>query len=142
MNPALAAVLLLGAVLGEPDASNVVRIPASQAKRVQLVQEQLSVDGSAATVVFRAPGGIFFCDVLPLRPPLKKLTFIIRNEKHWEGVQFFPGGDMQREAIDLSRADGVRIFRSGKDVRIEFGPAGMILLKQGGRFQFVNQYRG
>jgi hypothetical protein len=105
---------------------------------VTIVKTELSDDKTAATAWFTSSLGIFAFVFEPGDLPLKTVTFVIEKQSYCEGLSFSPKSG---KALDLRRADGVQVAATNGNVRIEVRAPTVDLLKQGGRIQYVNQYR-
>ena len=109
-------------------------------REFKIVSEETSADGVSMKLVFDCPDGIFSFDVDLGAAKIEKLTFVVKNQAHWEGVEFSPTG--KKQAADLKTTPGTTIAADGKDCVITLTGDALALFKAGGRFQFVNLYRG
>jgi hypothetical protein len=108
-------------------------------REFKIVSEETAADGASTRLVLHCPDGIFSFDVTaPAR--IATLTLVIQNTAHWEGVEFTSSGKVH--PIDLKTTAGASVKADGKDCVIMLTGEALKLFQAGGRFQFVNQYRG
>ncbi len=122
----------------EPPAVELVRKTTKADRACQIVSQTISKDGKQAEVVFDNPRGIFTCEMTLGKAALDRVTFTIRDTRHWEGVSMRPTNG---QAVDLKTLDGVTIQAVKNDCVIQFERAGLKAIKQRGSFQFIDQYR-
>ncbi len=115
----------------------VSKIPGDR-REFEIVQADYSPRQAAATIAFNSSFGIFAFDLNPDGRKLKRLNLILKNQRYCEGLSF---QDRSGHTTDLLHAEGVQIGPQGSDVVIEIATPAVDLLKEGGRFQYVNQYR-
>jgi hypothetical protein len=63
---------------------------------------------------------------------------IVKNQQYCEGLSF---QDKAGHWTDLRHVEGVLVRQQGADLVIEITPPAVNLLKDGGRVQYINQYR-
>jgi hypothetical protein len=93
---------------------------------------------AAAVIRFSSSSGIFAFDLDPGGRKLLRLTLIVDNQQFCEELTF---QDRTEHTTDLLRLQGVQIRNPTSDLVIEIAPPAVDLLKEGGRVQYVNQYR-
>jgi hypothetical protein len=106
----------------------------------KIESEETSPDGATTKLVIDCTDGIFSFDVDLGQSKITSLVFVIKNTAHWEGVQFSPTG--KKSSHDLKTTKGATIKAEGKNCVITLTGDALDLFKTGGRFQFVNLYRG
>jgi hypothetical protein len=90
-----------------------------------------------AEVTFSSSLGMFAFEMKPDGRKLDRLTLIIKNQHYCEGLSF---QDRSGHTTDLLRVDGVQVRPQGSNLVIEIAPpAAVALLRESGRFQYVNQ---
>lgn len=109
-------------------------------REFKIESEETSADGKTTKLVINCSDGIFSFDVDLGQSKVTFLVFVIKNTEHWEGVEFTPTGKKLPE--DLKTTKGATIKADGKDCVITLTGDALALFKAGGRFQFVNLYRG
>ena len=133
---ALSVILLIGCSnLGQRPL--ITKVPGDR-REFEIVKVDYSARQGAAAITFSSSFGIFAFDLDLGGRKVNKLTFIVHNQRYCEGLNF---QDRNRRATDLRRAKGVQVRRQGSDMVIEITPPALDLLKEGGRVQYVNQYR-
>jgi hypothetical protein len=128
----------MGASTPESLPEGVVSKVVGDQRPVTITKTELSSDRTAATVWFTSSLGIFAFTFQPGDLPLKTVTFVIEQQKYCEGLTFSPKSG---KALDLRETDGVQVAVTNGNVRIEVRSPAIDQLKQGGRIQYVNQYR-
>jgi hypothetical protein len=93
---------------------------------------------AAAKITFSSSLGIFAFDLNPDGRVLNRLTLIVRDQRYCEELSF---QDRAGRTTDLLRLQGVRVRQEGTDLVIEITTPAVAVLKDGGRVQYVNQYR-
>ncbi len=109
-------------------------------REFKIESEETSADGKTTKLVINCPDGIFSFDIDLAQSKITTLVFVVKNTKFWEGVDFTPTDKKDHE--DLKTKKGATIKADGKDCVITLTGDALDLFKAGGRFQFVNQYRG
>jgi hypothetical protein len=109
-------------------------------REFKIETEETAADGKTTKLVINCPDGIFSFDVDLAQSKITTLVFVIKNTKFWEGVDFTPTDKKYHE--ELKNKKGATIKAEGKDCVITLTGEALDLFKAGGRFQFVNQYRG
>lgn len=107
-------------------------------REVQVVSQVFSPDRKSAVITLLEPSGIFACRIDLSGVKLSRLTLIVQKQKYCEGLTFQPEGG---RAVELPHAPGVKISPAGEDMKIEFTPPALELMRTGGRLQYINQYR-
>lgn len=107
-------------------------------REFEIVQADYSPRQAAATITFNSSFGIFAFDLNPDGRKLKRLNLIVKPQRYCEGLSF---QDRSGHTTDLLHVEGVQIRPQGSDVVIEIAPPAVDLLREGGRFQYINQYR-
>jgi len=115
----------------------VSKIP-GDARPLSISKTELSEDKTQATVSFVSSLGIFSFAYEPGELPLRKVTFVVEDQKYCEGLTFSPKSGKE---IDLRTAEGVVVTATNGTVRIEVRGPALETMKGGGRIQYVNQYR-
>jgi hypothetical protein len=115
----------------------VSKIPGDR-REFEIVQIDYSPRQAAAKVTFSSALGIFAFEMKPDGRKLDRLTLIIKKQHYCEGLSF---QDRSGHTTDLLRVDGVQVRPEGSDLVIEIAPPAVDLLREAGRFQYVNQYR-
>jgi hypothetical protein len=115
----------------------VSKIPGDR-RQFEILQVDHSPGRAAARVTFSSSLGIFAFEITPNGRKLDRLTLIIKNQHYCEGLSF---QDRSGHTTDLLRVDGVQVRPQGSDLVIEIAPPAVDLLREAGRFQYVNQYR-
>jgi hypothetical protein len=115
----------------------VSKIPGDR-REFEIVQVEYSAREAAATITFASVSGIVAFDLSPDGRKLKKLTLIVNNERFCEGLSF---QDRDGHTTDLRHAEGVQVFPRGTNLVIMIASPAIDLLKEGGRGQYINQYR-
>jgi len=108
-------------------------------REFKIESEETSADGATTKLVINCPDGIFSFDVDLGQSKITSLVFVVKNTAFWEGVEFAPH---KKQVEDLKTTKGATIKADGKDCVITLTGDALTLFKTGGRFQFVNQYRG
>jgi len=119
---------------------SIIKNPKSLHSSLKIVSEDIAADGSSARLVLDCPDGIFSFDVDLGQAKFTTLTFVVKNTEHWEGVEFKATGKDRPK--DLKTTAGATIKADGKDCVITLTGEALDLFKTGGRFQFINLYRG
>jgi len=120
-----------------PKAPVITRIPGDRREIEILKYDYLAVD-STATVTLASSLGIFAFDLNLNGADLRKLTLIVQNQTHCEGLTF---QDRANKTTDLRHTSGVSVQKRGNDLLIEFGSPALAIFGQGGRLQYVSQFR-
>jgi hypothetical protein len=107
-------------------------------REFEIIKVEYSPRQADARISFSSSFGIFGFDLNPDGRKLKRLTFIVNNQRHCEGLTF---QDRTGHTTDLLRLQGVHVFHQGTDLVIEIALPAVNLLHDGGRVQYVNQYR-
>jgi hypothetical protein len=115
----------------------VTKIPGDR-REFEIVQVDYSPRQAAVTATFSSAFGIFAFDLNPDGRRLKQLTLIIENQHYWEGLSF---EDRSGHSTDLLHVEGVQVRQQDSNIVIQITAPAMELFKEGGRVQFVNQYR-
>jgi hypothetical protein len=115
----------------------VSKIPGDQ-RELEIVQVDYSPGKAAATVTFSSSFGIFACNLNPDGRKLHRLMLIVKNQRYCEELSF---QDKAGHWTDLRHAEDVQVRQQGADLVIEIAPPAVNLLTDGGRVQFINQYR-
>jgi hypothetical protein len=135
----LLLIALFGFSLGACAAESSIVKNVRSLRTFKIVSEETAADGSSTKLVIDCPDGIFSFDITaPAK--ITSLTFVVKNTAFWEGVDFAPAGKDYR--LDLKTTAGASIKADGKDCVITLTGEALKLFQSGGRFQFVNQYRG
>jgi hypothetical protein len=133
--PILALVLLIACSTAQ---GHLVSKISDDRREFEIIKVEYSPRQATARISFSSSFGIFVFDLNPDGRKLKRLTFIVNNQRHCEGLSF---QDRTGHTADLLRLQGVQVFRQGTDLVIEVTPPAVNLLQDGGRVQYVNQYR-
>ena len=120
-----------------PEPEIISKIPGDR-REWQIVWRTISSDKKSAVFTLSSPTGIFAFRLDLTGVKLSRLTLIVQQQKYCEGLTFQPEGG---QGIELPHAKGVAISPAGEDLKIEFGPSALELMRAGGRIQFINQYR-
>lgn len=115
----------------------VSKVPGDR-REVEIVQADYSPRRAAATITIAGAFGIFAFELNPAGRKLKRLTLIVNDQQYCEELSF---QDRHGHTTDLRRAEGVQARRQGSAIVIEIMPPAVDLLKEGGRVQYVNQFR-
>jgi hypothetical protein len=115
----------------------VSKIPGDR-REFEIVRVDYSPRQAAATITFSSALGIFAFDLDPAGRKLKMLTVIVNKQSYCEGLTV---QDRNGRTVDLLRAQGVQVRQEGTDLVIEITPPAVDLLEDGGRVQYVNQFR-
>jgi hypothetical protein len=115
----------------------VSKIPGDR-RQFEIVQVDYSPRQAVATLTFNSTFGIFAFDLNPDGRQLNRFTLIVRNQRYCEGLSF---QDRAGRGTDLRHVEGVQVRQEGADLVIEIAPPAVNLLKDGGRVQYINQYR-
>ena len=128
----------MASVPGNPVfAADLVAKNPADAMPVTIVSQKVSDDGTQYVGTFETPTGIFRLKIDGAAATFKTASFIVRNQKSWEGISL----RTEKESIDLLHSKGVTVKAQGKDCLIEFDADGIDLLKKGGTFQYIDAYR-
>lgn len=144
------------AIAAEPAAAatekiEIVRKIPEYSRPIKIVSQMATADGKSASVTFEPTGGIFAVEIDLGDTKIERLTFVVKNVRTAEGVEFHPKTDKQTkdrpddppraENVELKDATDVKVRFEKEDCIIEFGPAAIKILRRGGRFQFIDAYR-
>jgi hypothetical protein len=135
MLPSLAVVLLIACSTARGPL--VSKVPGDR-REFEVVRVDYSPHQAAATITFSSSSGIFAFDLEPGGRKLKRLTILVSNERYCEGLTF---QDRHERTVDLLRLQGVQVRHEAADLVIEIVSPALHLLKEGGRVQYVNQFR-
>jgi hypothetical protein len=131
------APLLVHGAASAPPKEIAAKVPGDR-RPVEIVGTEFNKEQAEATVTFRSSFGIFAFNLDLAGTRLTKLTFLIQKQKYCEGLDFRSKAD---KALDLRRAEGVKIAPRGEDLAIEITGPALAALQEGGRVQYINQYR-
>ncbi len=120
-----------------PAPALISKIPGYQ-RDFQIVSQTISSNGKEAVCTLLEPTGIFAFRLDLSGVKLSKLTLIVQRQKYCEGLTFQPDGG---RVVELPHTKSVNISVVDGDLKIEFGPPALEILRVGGRVQFINQYR-
>jgi len=135
----LIACLALAADNIEP--VDVVRIDSDQAKRVDVVSQELSKDGYEMTIVLKPKHEQFSADFSFAAAGLKRVKIVVKGAKKWDTVRYFPNVKKGKTFINLMESKGVTIEKVGNDCVIEATkPPAIHLLAPEGRLLFRMAY--
>ena len=135
MKPVLPVILLMAC--STTHGPLVSRIPGDR-REFEVAQVDYSPRQAAATITFNSSFGIFAFDLNPGGRKLKRLTLIVNNQLYCEGLSF---QDKVGHWTDLLHVEGVQVHEKGADLIIEIVSPAVDLVKDGGRVQYINQYR-
>lgn len=133
----LSLIALLLACSRIPKVPAITRIPGDR-REFNLLKRDYSALDSTLTVTVASSFGIFAFDLNLNGSELRKLTLIVQKQAYCEGLTF---QDRAKKTMDLLHAEGVAVSKRGDDLIIEFGPPVVAVFRQGGRLQYVNQFR-
>lgn len=133
---ALAVIALIGCA--SPDNRPLVTKVPGDRREFEIVQADHSPHQAAAIITFTSSFGIFAFDLNLAGRKLNRLTLIVRNQRYCEGLSF---QDRAGHWTDLRQVEGVQVQRKDSNMVVEIAPPALDLMKEGGRVQFVNQYR-
>lgn len=136
----LLILLLACCALGTQAAENSIAKNVKSLREFKIESEESSADGKTTKLVINCPDGIFSFDVDLGQSKITSLVFVVKNTAFWEGVDFTPTDKNYHE--ELKNKKGATIKADGNDCVITLTGDALALFKAGGRFQFVNQYRG
>jgi len=107
----------------------------------EIVHKELAA--SRMTYTFRGARGIYAFDLST--PPLsvKQVTFIFQDLRKLSSLSLQPSDAKWIQLYDPNSPalDGVTVVLKGTDWHATFSSHGLDLLRQGGRFQVIDEYR-
>lgn len=115
----------------------VTKIPGDRSE-FEIAQVDYSAGRDTARIIFSSSRGILRFDLNPGGRKLRKLTFVVKDQRYCEG---FDIRNRSGHKTDLLRAEGVQVHPQGADLFIEITPPAVDVLNDGGRIQYVNQFR-
>jgi hypothetical protein len=120
---------------------DVVQIDSDQGKRVEVVSQELTKDGSEMTIVLRPKNEQFSADFAFPAAGLKRVKIVIVGARKWDTVRYFPNIKKGKTFINLMETKGVTVEKVGNDCVIEANKAPAVhLLAPEGRLLFRMAY--
>lgn len=101
------------------------------------------IDASRMVYTFRGARGIYSFDLSAPSPTVKQVTFIFQDLRHLSSLSLQPSDAKWIQLYDphTPALDGVTVVLMGNDWQATFTGNGLDLLRQGGRFQVIDEYR-
>jgi hypothetical protein len=101
------------------------------------------IDASRLTYAFRGARGIYAFDLSAPPSTVKQVTFIFQDLRHLSSLSLQPSDAKWIQLYDphSPALDGVTVVLKGNDWHATFTGHGLGLLRQGGRFQVIDEYR-
>jgi len=105
--------------------------------------EKRQINESSILYVFRGERGIFSFDLLPPSKSVQNLTFLLKDQRKLTSLSIHPvdGDWISLYSPESLCPHGVVVVRQGDDWHATFTGQGLDLLRKGGRFQVIDEYR-
>ena len=130
--------LLLGCLAFDSRAAELITANPRYPGDFTIVSKEIAPDNPSARYEMISKFGIFSFDINLTGEKFSTVTLTVKNQQSCEGLNFQP---RDSKWIDLKGKKGVKIETGTNGVLIEFSQPALAILEQGGRVQFINQYR-
>lgn len=98
---------------------------------------------SRMTYVLKGERGIFSFDILPAPASVKTVKFILKDQRNLESLSIDPEDEnwISLYSPNTPPPKGITVVKKGNDWHATFVGHGLDLLRKGGRFQVIDEYR-